>query len=39
MFTNSVFGFLRCFVRLAAVAGAGASGARLAGYNPRPLAT
>jgi ABC-2 type transport system permease protein len=39
MFTNSVFGFLRCFVLLAAAAGAGAAGGRLAGYDPPRLAT
>jgi ABC-2 type transport system permease protein len=36
MFTNSVFGFLRCFVLLAAAAGAGSVAA---GYDPRRLAT
>lgn len=39
MVTNSVFGFLRCFVLLAAAAGAGAAGSRLAGYDPPRLAT
>jgi ABC-2 type transport system permease protein len=39
MFTNTVFGFLRCFVLLAAAAGAGAAGARAAGYDAPRLAT
>lgn len=36
MFTNSVFGFLRCFVLLAAAAGAGTVAT---GYDPRRLVT
>jgi ABC-2 type transport system permease protein len=36
MFTNSVFGFLRCFVLLAATAGAGTV---VTGYDPQRLAT
>lgn len=36
-FTNSVFGFLRCFVLYATVAGSGA--AAVAGYGPGQLAT
>jgi ABC-2 type transport system permease protein len=39
MFTNSVFGFLRCFVLLAAVAGAGSASTRVPGYDPQRLAT
>jgi viologen exporter family transport system permease protein len=39
MFTNSVFGFLRCFVLLAVAAGAGAAGGLGAGYDPERLAT
>jgi viologen exporter family transport system permease protein len=39
MFTNSVFGFLRCFVLLAAVAGAGGARGQVAGYSPDRLAT
>jgi ABC-2 type transport system permease protein len=38
-FTNAVFGFLRCFVLLAAAAGAGVAGIRAAGYDPPRLAT
>jgi len=39
MFTNTVFGFLRCYVLLGVAAGAGAAGARVAGYDPPRLAT
>ena len=39
MFTNSVFGFLRCFVLLAVVAGAGSTARGPAGYSSQRLAT
>jgi viologen exporter family transport system permease protein len=39
MFTNSVFGFLRCFVLLAVAAGAGSAVRGPAGYSPQRLAT
>jgi ABC-2 type transport system permease protein len=39
MFTNSVFGFLRCYVLLAVAAGAGSAVRGPAGYSPQRLAT
>jgi ABC-2 type transport system permease protein len=39
MFTNSVFGFLRCFVLLAVAAGANSAARGPAGYSPERLAT
>jgi ABC-2 type transport system permease protein len=39
MFTNSVFGFLRCYVLLAVAAGANSAARGPAGYSPQRLAT